>query len=379
VARIVISSYVVRMPVGGYQSWILQWLLGFRRLGHEVWFVEKSGWAGSCIDPITWARSDDCTQGTAAWNVVLGRFGLERNWCYVDAAGIYHGMSRGQVEEVFRTADVFIDHMRRCEWEEEAATAGTRVLIDGEPAYTQAVMTKSANGSPLMEYDHYFSVGLNIGTSAATAPTAGKVWRPIVDPVVVDIFPSDPPPHDAPFTTIMAWRSKKPIEFEGTTYGTKHLGFEALIDLPSRTTAPLELAISGKFPRKRLLDAGWRLRDSAAATLTYDAWRSYIERSRGEIGICKSYFVATNSGAFSDRSAAYLASGRPVVMQDTGFSAHLPCGRGLFAFRTVDEAAAAIDAIQTDYDRQSKWARAMAMEYLAAEKVLATFLRQIGL
>jgi hypothetical protein len=381
VARIILASYVVRMPVGGYQSWMLQWMLGFRRLGHDVYFVEKSGWANSCIDPRTWETSDDCSRGTAAWNATLARFGFERNWCYVDAAGNYHGMSRECVEPLFRGADLFLDFMRDCEWREEAQWVGARVMMDGEPAFAQMLMEKrAARGVSLASYDHYFTVGLNIGTPRSTAPTAGRTWRPVFDPVDLDFYTVEPAPEDGPFTSVMSWQAQKPIYYGGKAYEGKDVEFPKFVDLPRRAAAPLELAISGEnVPADELLRHGWRLRPSGEATLTLDRWRDYIRCSRGEFSVQKGYYVSTNSGAFSDRSAVYLASGRPVVMQETGFSEHLPCGRGLFAVRDVDDASAAIAEIQGSYKLHSKWARELAAEYLSAPKVAAQFLAKLGL
>jgi len=381
-ARIIIASYVVRFPLGGFQSWMLQWLLGFKRLGHEVYFVEKSGWTNSCYDPYSRTMGDDCSQGTAMFHRLLADHGLGDNWCFVDAARSYHGMSRERIETVFRDADVFIDHMRICEWPEEASRVRMRVMVDGEPAYTQmhmeTKMTWAEKG--VIEYDRYFSVGMNVGTPACSAPTAGKDWRPIFDPVILSLYPKVPPPPDGPFTTVMNWRAIKPFEYKGTTYSSKELEFPKFMDVPRCVKATLELAISGgESARAQLIESGWKLVDAHNTTLTFDKWRSYIQASRGEFSVCKNYFVATNSGAFSDRAAAFLASGRPVVMQETGFSAHLPCGRGLFAVRTGEQAADAINEIQGNWEHHSQCAREIASEYLDSDKVLKKFLVDLGL
>ena len=379
-ARIIVASYVVRLPLGGLQSWMLQWLVGFKRLGHDVWFVERSGWPGSCIDPTTWTSSDDCSAGVASWHALLSRFGLGDRWCYVDAAGRYHGASRAQIEDAFRTADIFVDHIRDSEWAEECQWAGHRACVDGEPGLTQIVMMREEGRSAAaIPYDSYHTVGLNIGTDACAVPTRNRAWRPVFDPVVLDLFTGDAPSEDAPFTTVMSWQAHKDFVYEGVRYGSKYLEFPKIETLPSRTAAPLEVAVAGHARVAELQAAGWRVRDSVAATLTFDAWRTYIAESRGELSICKNYFVALNTGFFSDRSAAYLASGRPVIMQDTGFSAHLPVGDGLFAFRTGDEAAAAIDAVQADYGRHSRAARDLAREYLDTSRVLTKFLSEVGL
>jgi hypothetical protein len=178
----------------------------------------------------------------------------------------------------------------------------------------------------------------------------------------------------------MNWQSHKDFEFKGVKYGQKDVEFEKFIQLPSRTSIPLEVAVAGReAPLQRLAKAGWRTRNAQDVTLSVDGYRNYIRASRGEFSVCKHMSVVTRTGWFSERSAAYLASGRPVVMQDTGFSQHLPCGRGLFAVRTVEEAAAALEAIQRDYQRHAQWARDLALTYLDTAKVLSQLMRQLGL
>lgn len=380
-ARIVLASYLIRYPVGGYQSWILQWLVGLQQLGHDVFFVEKAGWDGSCFDLVADAQGNDPSRGIAAVRTLLERFGLERHWCFVDWSGRYLGMTESQVREVFATADVYIDTMQHCEWPDEAMTAGLRVLVDGEPGMRQMrLQRRAAENLPVFPYDHFYTVGRNVGTPASTVPVAGRIWRPIFDPVVVDLFPAGPPPPDARWTTVMSWQAHAPIEYGGVVYGQKDMEFEQFIDLPARTAAGFELAVRGaNTPLERLTHAGWHVRDAHQATSTFDAWREYIASSRGEFSVAKHIFVRTHSGFFSDRSAAYLASGRPVVLQETGFSRHLPCGHGLFAVRDVEEAAAAIDEVEGHYSHHSAAARELAREHLDASRVLSVFLSELGL
>lgn len=377
-ARIMVGSYMVRFPLGGYLSWVLQWLLGFQRLGHDVYFVEKSGWPNSCYDPSRDVMSDNCSYGLAAVSGLLTRFGLKGRWCFVDAAKNYYGLSRNRVEEIFKSADLFVDMGTHGTWLGEAEHTGLRVLVDGDPGYTQ--MKALTEEEDLGDYDEYYSVGRNVGTDLSTVPTLGKQWRPMFDPVVVGLFPCQRINPDAPFSTVMAWQSYKAIEFNGTTYGLKDVEFAKFMDLPSRTSVPLEIAVGGdNVPTELLEGAGWRLANPLEVTESFDTFREFIAASMGEFSVNKNFYVATNSGFFSERSAAYLASGRPVVMQDTGFSAHLPCGQGLFAVRTVDEAAAAINEIHSDYERHSKWARDVAIEYLDTPKVLGPFLGELGI
>jgi len=238
-----------------------------------------------------------------------------------------------------------------------------------------------ANGEePWETYDFYFTTGRNVGTDSSSAPTAGIAWRPMFHPVVPELFDESDPAPDAPFTTVMNWRSYEPVEYDGTTYGHKDEQFAKFLQLPRLCRAHLEVAVAGPdVPRTALREAGWKVSDAHAVTASFDAFKSYIRTSRGEFSVCKGAYVATNSGWFSDRSGAYLASGRPVVLQDTGFSAHLPSGEGLFAVRGQEEAAAAIEEVCGDYPRHARAAREIAVEYLAAEKVLGRVLSEIGL
>jgi hypothetical protein len=381
VARIVLGSYMVRYPLGGMMSYVLQYLVGFQRLGHEVFFVEKSGWDASCYNPVTDRMSNDCSYGVEVVNRVLGDHGLGDRWCYVDAAGTYRGLSKKTIEAIFRTADVFIDMGTHGSWLEEAAKTAVRVFVDAEPGMRQMKMQNALDaGEPLPSYDFYYTKGRSIATGRSSAPTAGLAWRAMFHPVVTEQFAADDVAHDsAPFTTVMNWQAYEPVQFRGAIYGHKDVEFDKFIRLPSRIAVPIEVAVAGKkTPTLKLIEHGWRVRSAHAVTATIESFKAYIGASRGEFSVCKNGFVALRTGWFSDRSAAYLASGRPVVMQDTGFGEHLPLGRGLFAVQNLDEAAAAIESITANYARHSRWARELALEYLESVKVLARFLDELG-
>lgn len=379
-AVIIVGSYMVRFPMGGMISWVLQYLVGFKRLGHEVYFVEKSGYPNACFVPIRHVMTDDCSYGATTVNKLLSRFSMESRWCYVDASEKYHGMTKNQIEEVFRSADLFVDMGTHGAWMREARHCGLRVLLDGEPGFNQMKMEHAqAAGQTLPEYDFYFTNGRNVGTSASTAPTAGRTWRHVYHPVVTELFPFAMADPAAPFTTVMNWQTHEHIHFAGKTYGQKSMEFEKFLDLPRRVTRPMEIAVGGKAPKKRLENAGWHVRDAHSVTMSFDSFQDYIASSAAEFTVCKNVFVETNSGWFSDRSAAYLAAGRPVVIEETGFSASLPCGEGLFAVSSVEEAVDAIRRIDADYPRHSRKARELAREHLDATKVMGRFLEELGI
>jgi hypothetical protein len=380
-ARIILGSYMVRYPLGGMMSWVLQYLTGFQALGHEVTFVEKAGYPQACYDPVADEMTDDPSRGIALLEDLLRPFGLERSWCFVDVAGRYYGASREEIETRFRRADLFVDMGTHGAWASEASETASTVLIDGEPGFTQMKMVqRQSTGEETQVYDRYFTTGRNIGTEHSSAPTAGQDWEPLFHPVDVELFaPHDPVPN-APFTTVMNWQSYPPLAFGERVFGHKDVEFEKFFDLPQRVSAPLEVAVSGhELPLERLSVAGWRVRDAHQVTSSFDSFRAYLGESAGEFSVCKNGYVATACGWFSDRGAAYLASGRPVVQQETGFSRHLPCGEGLFAVANVDEAAAAIEEIASSYDRHAKAAREIAVEHLDARRVLGAFLEDLGL
>lgn len=381
-ARIVLGFYMFRYPLGGMLAGSLQWLVGLQRAGHDVFVVEKAPWQGSCYDPRRDVMGDDCSSGIEIVAALLHRFDLGDRWCFIDVDGRYHGVERKRMKAIFDSADVFVDMGTHGTLLEEAERAGLRVLVDGEPGWTQMRMEmRLAEGESLPSYDAYYTVGQNIGTPASTAPTAGRDWRHVYHPVVVDLFStSEPPPPSARFTTVMNWTSHEKLEYRGALFGQKDVEFARFVDLPSSTAATLEVAVSGKkVPHEELRAAGWHIRGAHETTVTYESFRSYVMASRGEFSVAKNVFVATRSGWFSDRSAAYLAAGRPAVLQDTGFSAHLPCGEGLFAVNTLEEAADALAELETDYARHSAAARELAEEYLVADRVLSRFLSELGL
>jgi hypothetical protein len=370
---------MVRYPLGGMLSWALQYVLGLHRLGHEVFIVEKAHYEGACFDPVRGVMTDDGSPGMRIVRELLGRFGLEDRLCFVDYHGTAHGISAARLDELFRTADVFIDGGTHGSWLGEAEACGRTVLIDGEPGFTQMKWAALSDaGQSLPHYDHHYSNGLLLGSEECSAPTAGRVWRPVVNPVAVDLFTMPAADEGAPFTTVMNWQSHSEIEYDGRRYGQKDIEFAKFVELPRRTSADLEVAVAGKCPRDELERNGWRLRSAHAVTESFDSYRRYIADSAGEFSVCKNVFVATRTGWFSDRSAAYLAAGRPVVLQDTGFSEVLPTGCGLFGVASASEAAAAIDEIRRDPRRHGAGAVEIAREYLDATRVMGRLLSEVG-
>ena len=380
-ARIVISSCLFRYPMGGMMSWLLQYLVGFERLGHEVWYVEKAARPNDWFDPTRDAMGDDPGYGARTVGALLARHGHGERWHLVDRAGRTHGAAPERIAAAFDGADLFIDMGGDSSWLEDAARCGARVLVDCEPGFTQMkLVSRLEAGETLPHYDAYYTPGRNIGTERSSVPTAGLAWRPLVDPVVPELFRVEPADPGAAFTTVMSWQSMRPRVYQGRTYGNKDVEFERFVELPRLTAVPLEVAVSGRdVPWERLASKGWRTLDANRISASFDSYASYIRGARGEFTVAKHCFVATNCAWFGDRAAVFLASGRPVVMQDTGWSEHLPCGEGLFAVRTAPEAAAALAEVERDYARHSRRARELACEFLDAGKAFPRMLAELGI
>lgn len=376
-ARIVLGSYLFRYPLGGMMSYVLQYLGGLVRLGHDVWFVERATYPDACFDPRLNVMTDDAATGVALVAPALERLGLAERWCFADYSGEHYGLSRSRVEDVLRTADLFLDMGTHGAWLEEVRRGSAlAVLLDGEPGYTQIRMEKRRElGEDIDVYDRYYTNGWNVGSPRSLAPTAGLSWRHLPHPVDTVAVPASVPRPSGPVTTVMNWQSHAPVEFAGRTYGQKDVEFRRFTDLPSLVAVPVEMAVAGRsVPREDLAARGWRVRDAHEATMSLKAFDSYVRSSLAEFSVCKNVFVALRTGWFSDRSAYVLATGRAVVLQDTGFSEHLPCGEGLFAVDDVDGAARAIDVVRRDPVGQGRAARAIACDMLDARRVLAAFL-----
>lgn len=378
--RVVVATYMTRYPMGGNLSWAIQHLVGLKRLGCDITIVERADYPNACFDPTTNQIGDDPANGFKIVHDLLSRYGLGQDYVFRDVTGQDYGLSTADLEARFNAADCFIDSGNHGAWLDLAHRIPSRVLIDGEPGFTQIRMQLDPERAKLADhYTHHFSNGLLLHHDGHSTPDTGHTWLPFPNPVCPDLFENvPPPPKNAVWTTIMNWQAHKPLEYNGEIYGQKSMSFDLFETLPTLTDQPIEVAISGDAPRQRLSQLGWRINDAKAVTQSTDKYYNYIRSSLGEFSIAKHVFVKARTGWFSDRSAAYLASGRPVILQDTGFSQVLPTGEGLFAVSTPEEAAAAIDEVRTDYAKHSDAARSIAREHLDASNSLKNLLTISG-
>jgi len=378
------AGYLVRYPLGGHLLGELNNIVGLQRLGYDVIVVDESGGAWApCYDPERNEMTADPACGIACLQRLLRPYKLDRSWCYVDPTG-YHGLSGGELRAACRKARLVFSRAG-VTWLEEFRECNTRIYVDIDPGFTQfkmaAAPTASCAGyaSPY-DFNFHFTIGDRIGRPDCPIPTHGLQWRPTRPPVVLDLLPARFTPDAQWFTTVMSWTAYGSAEYGGVTYGQKNLEVLKRIDLPRRAGRVFELALGGPdAPYDQLRDAGWRVTEALEATRSIERYLDYIGNSRGEFSVAKEGYVTTRCGWFSDRTAAYLASGKPAIVQDTGFSESLPCGKGLFAFKNDDDIVDAVEKIEKDYKGHCAAARRIAEEYFASETVMRARLQACDL
>ena len=383
---VIVAGYFVRFPLGGYVWQVLHYVLGFERLGCETYFYEDSAFYADAYDPASGDVGPRYGYGVGRLAEIFARFGLADRWVFWDQArDEYHGLSKAETERVFATADVFVN-IAGVNRLYDRPRPPARVFVDIDPGVTQI---NYDNRSPhihdlLAESNLFFTVGENIGTDRCPLPTGGIAWRPTRPPVVADLWDADDPPPSAPITTIGRWDAEaRDLELRGRRYHwRKSLEWRKFLDLPRRTGERFEVAMDvGRVQEdeQRMRATGWEIRSPLEVSIDYDGYRRYIVGSKAEFSAAKGMNIELRTGWFSDRSVCYLAAGRPVVVQDTGFPDVIPTGRGIHAVHTIDDASDAVRGIAGDLPRHAADARAVARECFDAPRVLAPILEAAGL
>ncbi len=377
--KILVLGYVVRGPLGGMAWHHLQYVLGLFRLGHEVYFVEDSDDYPSCYDPARDITDIDPTYGIQFARHVLDRVGMGGRWAYYDAhTSRWHGPCADRILDICATGDLLLNLSGVNPLRPWLMGIPTRALVDIDPVFTQLRhLTDPTARNLALQHTAFFSFGENIGPGHSSIPDDHLPWQPTRQPVVLDSWPVTPGPGHGNFTTVMQWDSYPMREFNGQRYGMKSDSFGAYMDLPEKVGTIFELAVgSSTAPRDQLCRKGWLLRDPLEPTRDPWTYQRYIQESKAEFSVAKHGYVISRSGWFSERSAVYLASGRPVLIQETGFSKWLETGSGVVSFNTPEEALAGIEEINNRYDFHCRAARAIAEEYFDADKVLRRLIEE---
>lgn len=376
--RIVVGAVLSLPPYCPGMIWNrMQYAVGFRQLGHDVYYVEEVApqW---CVDASGQPCALEDSVNRRWFEAVMRQFGFEGRACQVYGGGeATSGLSRENLAAVCRDADLLLNIAGHVRADVVLSNVPRRAYLDQDPVYTQLWQAEYGEDVNLEPHDVFLTVGLNIGTPYSPIPTGGLAWRHTLPPVVIDHGPAPASPANGRFTTIASWTSFGDLCYRGEWYRSKDEEFKRFAELPRRVDQAFEVALrrhrADDVGVRRLRANGWMVTDSTRFT-DLSTYRDHIARSRAEIGIAKHAYVKGHSGWFSDRTAHYLASGRPALVQATGFERHLPTVRGLLAFETMEEAIEGVERINADYVAQCRAARSIAEEYLDYRKVLPKML-----
>jgi glycosyltransferase involved in cell wall biosynthesis len=375
-----------RSPFGG-QTWLyLNWIRAFSRLGHEVYYVEDDTvWP---YDPEQNIVTDDCGYAVRHIAYCMKRIGLPDRWAFrlADRENACWGMSARKLDELYRSCDVLLNVVGATDLREEHLAAPFRVYVQTDPVVAELRLANGDEHTRIAFANHHViaTYGENFGAPDCGVPLNGIAYKKTRQPVDLDLWPMAHDLRARLFTTIGNYhQGGSDVAYKGEVYRwSKRHEWEKFIDLPRWTTQPFELALKldDLADRERLEAHGWALVSPLQMSLrVFGEYPAYFRRSRAEFTVAKDQNVRLRSGWFSERDACYLACGRPVVAQDTGFGNVLPTGEGLFAFATMEQALDAIHAINGDYRRHCEAARAIAEEYFEARSVAARLLADIGL
>ncbi len=381
--RILVSGMIAGVPGQGGAAWaVLQYVLGFRRLGHEVRFVETIQQGAVLPHGASLAAS----QNARYFDRVVREFGLQGEAALLDGEGLQTvGLPHSELVRFASSADVLINLSGQLRRPELVEPIPRRVYLDIDPAFTQLWQAVEGVDMGFSRHNVFVTIGMNIGGSECAVPTCGLSWIHTPQPIVLDHWPPVPPPvsdGSGPLTTIANWRAYGSVHHDGIFYGQKAHSLRRFIALPTLCPRRFVLALAIHPDERRDIESlaahGWELVDPGAVADDPDAYRRFVQGSVAEFGIAKSGYVESNCGWFSDRSLCYLASGRPVLAQETGFSRWLPVGEGVLSFSTPDEAVAAVETMARDYLGHCRAARAIAERTFGSDQVLTTLLDRIG-
>jgi hypothetical protein len=360
----IVSGALANKPGNGGNAWTrLSFVLGLRRLGFSVFFIEQ----------IEQPSDDACR----FFDAVCRRFGIE-------GALVANGVVPDELRERAEDAALLLNiggHLTR---EPLKHAARVNVFLDDDPGYTQFWQAAGALGGRLAGHDFYFTYGQNVGRPGCTIPTAGIDWRATRPPVVLEEWPMAPDGDRDRLTTVASWRGGyERVEADGHVFGQKAHEFRKLLELPGRAPQRFEIALdihpADGGDADLLRRHGWRLLDPGKAAGEPESFRRFVQGSGGEFSAAQGIYVETESGWFSDRTVGYLASGKPALVQETGFSNTLPVGEGLLSFRTLREAIEGAHRIEQEYDTHVRAARALAERYFDSDLVLGRLLEEVGL
>jgi len=381
----IVSGALANKPFNGGNAWTrLSWVTGLKQMGFDVLFIEQIAEA-DCVDAAGATTPFENSVNLSYFCEIMEWAGLTRSSALIcDDGNKVHGLSVSEIAEQSSKADLLFNLSGHLTLTPVCRAARCKVYYDDDPGFTQFWHHQGDAGARLCGHDFYFTLGANIGQPECPIPVGDIFWRHTRPPVVLTEWPVSPPRRFDRFTTVASWRGAfGPMQYQGRTYGQKAHEFRKFITLPHRTGQAFEIALQihpGDHKDLEALQANhWSIIDPRLVSESPLTFRDYVATSGAEFSVAQGIYVDTQSGWFSDRTVRYLASGRPVLVQDTGFSRHLPTGEGLLKFQNLDEAIEGAAAIVQDYPRQCRAARQIAEEYFDSSGVIGRLLNEIGI
>jgi hypothetical protein len=374
-------------PIAGVVWQHIHYIVGLQRLGHDVYYIEDS--ARPPYNPLRREVNFDFQHPGRVLKNLAGAFGFEHRWSYC-ARYLENmptlGMSRRKIRTLYRDADAILNVCGAQEINDDLATSDRLIYIETDPGLEQIKVAQKDSGTLgyLRQHAALFTFGENVGTRKFPVPCRGLKWLPTRQPIVTEFWRTNKkPPGTAVFTSVANWSTsgQKDIAWRGETYlWSKSREFLRFIEAPRKAGETFELAsdVDDERTRARFARNNWRLREPFDVSADYRLYRSYVRQSKGEFTVAKDQYVRLNTAWFSDRSACYLAAGRPVITQETGFTEHYGNAGGLFGFRSLGEIKEAVKMINADYGFHSRAARTIAQEEFEAERVLKSLLERTG-
>jgi hypothetical protein len=382
----IVAGALANKPNSGGEAWVrLSWALGLQRLGLDVYFVEEIA-ASACVDAAGAAAAFADSANLRHFETVTGEFGLgDKSALLLNGGDEHHGLGPTEVRRLLRDADLLINisgHLGGAMLEGPRV----RVYVDLDPGFTQAWHADESLDFTVSGHDRHLTVGLNVGRPGCPIPAGGLRWIPTLPPVLLEEWtPAPAPPGPLTFTTVATWRSSYGgLEIGGRTMGLKHHQFRRFVELPERfgEEATFEIALdihpadSADF--ESLRSHGWKIVEPRSIAGSPGAFREYVRASGAEFSVAQGVYVESGSGWFSDRTATYLASGRPAVVQSTGLEGLRAAPGALVPFTDLDAAVAGIEAVVERYNEHAEAARDFAREHLDSDLVLGRVLDLVG-
>ena len=383
-STVVVAGALANKPGNGGEAWVrLSWLLGLRQLGFTTYLLEQISPA-DCVDAAGCRTAFETSVNLAYFRQVTQDFGLSTAASLICGNGDQiHGASASELHAIADAAVLLVNISGNLHWPALRRRFRRRAYVDIDPGFTQFWQAQTPGALGLEAHDLHFTIGENIGTPACDIATGSIAWRPTRQPVCLGDWTVSASGAPDRFTTVARWRSPFGApEFGGRRFTAKHHEFRRVMAFPERVSQTCELALridaADATDLRRLRRHGWTVVDAASVGAP-DTFREYVRTSGAEFSVAQGVYVATNSGWFSDRTVRYLASGKPALVQNTGFDTQYPVGDGLLAFRTLDEAVAGARDIDRRYAEHSAAARGLAERYFDAGVVLGRFAEDAGL